>query len=214
LNLKLATWNIHRCIGRDGVMSPERCAAVLKEINADIIALQEVESRPGHELDALTLLATETRSRAIAGVTMVNAETHYGNALLTRLPVGEVRRHDLSVSGREPRGALNVAFDLEGLSLQVIATHLGLRPAERVVPLGTPVTRLTPGVCRCPPQTKLAGTCPLVCAGSRLDSSAPGLAEAGGASQSTGSRGLRSFAAYGRNRAVVIAGAGAMLQSP
>jgi endonuclease/exonuclease/phosphatase family metal-dependent hydrolase len=131
LNFKLATWNIHRCIGRDGVMSPERCAAVLKEIDADIIALQEVESRPGHELDALTLLATETRSRAIAGVTMVNAETHYGNALLTRLPVGEVRRHDLSVSGREPRGALNVAFELEGLSLQVIATHLGLRPAER-----------------------------------------------------------------------------------
>ena len=62
MHIKLATWNLHRCIGRDGVMSPERCAAVLKEIDADVIALQEVESRPGHEQDALAYLARETGS--------------------------------------------------------------------------------------------------------------------------------------------------------
>ncbi len=129
--MKLATWNIHRCIGRDGVMSPERCAAVLQEIDADVIALQEVESRPGHELDVLTYLARETASDAIPGMTMIEEDTHYGNALLTRLPIGDVRRHDLSVSGREPRTALDVELDLDRCRLQFIATHLGLRPAER-----------------------------------------------------------------------------------
>jgi len=113
------------------VQSPERCAAVLKEISADVIVLQEVESRPGHELDALAYLAQETGSSAIAGATMMLEDAHYGNALLTRLPVGEVRRHDLGVSGREPRAALDVDFELDGCKLQLLATHLGLRPAER-----------------------------------------------------------------------------------
>ena len=129
--MKLATWNIHRCIGRDGEKSPERCAAVLQEIDADVIALQELESRPGHELDVLAYLAREAGARAIAGSTMIEQDAHYGNALLTRLPVRVVRRHDLSVSGREPRGALDVDLDLDGSRLQMIATHLGLRPAER-----------------------------------------------------------------------------------
>jgi len=128
---KLATWNLHRGIGRDGVMSPERCAAVLKEIDADAIALQEVEYSPGHELDVLAYLARETGYRAIAGVTMVREDAHYGNALLTRLQVGDVRRHDLSVRGREPRAALDVDFESDQCRVQLIATHLGLHPAER-----------------------------------------------------------------------------------
>lgn len=128
---RLATWNLHRGIGRDGVMSPERCAAVLKEIDADVIALQEVESRPGHELDVLAYLARETGCRAIAGMTMVREDNHYGNALLTRLPVSSVRRHDLSVRGREPRAALDVDLGSDQHRIQLITTHLGLHPAER-----------------------------------------------------------------------------------
>lgn len=133
MQIKLASWNIRRCIGRDGVQSPERCAAVLQEIDADVIVLQEVESRPGHELDALAYLAQETGSSAIAGTTMMleDEDAHYGNAVLTRLPVTEVRRHDLGVSGREPRAALDVDLDVDRCRLQLLATHLGLRPAER-----------------------------------------------------------------------------------
>jgi len=134
--MKLATWNIHRCIGRDGAMSPERCAAVLREIDADVIALQEVESRPGHALDVLAYLAGEAGCQSIAGVTMQREDAHYGNAVLTRLPVRSVRRHDLSVHAREPRGALELDFDTNGYALQLVATHLGLQPAERREQIG------------------------------------------------------------------------------
>ena len=112
-------------------MSASRIAAVLSEIDADVVALQEVPSMPDDLADALTYLSQEVGARAILGVTMLRDEARYGNALLTRLPVQEVRRHDLSVPGREPRGALDVDVLCDGRMVQVIATHLGLRPGER-----------------------------------------------------------------------------------
>lgn len=131
LRFRLASWNIHRCIGADGVMSRSRCAQVLQEIDADIVVLQEVESTPGRTEDVLEYFAAKTASRAVAGPTMVSGDAHYGNALLTRIPLEAVRRHDISVAGREPRGALDVDLRLGGASIQLVATHLGLRPSER-----------------------------------------------------------------------------------
>lgn len=40
--LRVVTYNIHKCRGLDGRVRPERIAGVLGELNADIIALQEV----------------------------------------------------------------------------------------------------------------------------------------------------------------------------
>lgn len=131
MKIKLVSWNLHRCIGGDGVQSVERCAAVLQEIDADWMVLQEVESRTGHELDALNYLAQATQSTALAGHTMKLGDSDYGNAVLTRLPYQDVRSHDLSVTGREPRKAMDVSFTLEGVRIQLVATHLGLRPSER-----------------------------------------------------------------------------------
>ena len=42
-----------------------------------------------------------------------------------------MRRHDLSVPGCEPRAALDVDFESSGYRMQLVATHLGLRLAER-----------------------------------------------------------------------------------
>lgn len=69
--------------------------------------------------------------KAIHGITLNRASGQYGNAMLTRLPVGEVTRQDLSFRRREPRGALHVRFTLDGLDLNVTATHFGLQSAER-----------------------------------------------------------------------------------
>jgi endonuclease/exonuclease/phosphatase family metal-dependent hydrolase len=55
----------------------------------------------------------------------------FGNALLTRHPIVEVHRIDLSMELREPRGALAATIDAGGTPLHVLATHLGLRIHER-----------------------------------------------------------------------------------
>ena len=131
MKIKLVSWNLHRCIGADGVQSVERCADVLQEINADLIVLQEVESRTGHEFDALNHLALATQCTAIAGNTMKLGDNDYSNAVLTKFAYQSVKSHDLSFKNREPRKAMDISFELAGSRLQLIATHLGLRPAER-----------------------------------------------------------------------------------
>jgi len=129
--LRVATYNIHRCVGRDGKKDPTRIAAVLREIGADIIALQEVSSVPGHTTDVLALFAKATNSEAIQGFTLQDRHSHYGNALLTRQTVTRIKRFNISVPGREPRGVIDVVLVLEGRTVQLLATHLGLLPSER-----------------------------------------------------------------------------------
>lgn len=129
--LRLATWNIHRGIGRDGVQNLRRIALVIGEINPDLIGLQEVEQRAGESGDEAWSLKTLTGMELVVGPTMRHETDEYGNALLTRLPVLEVERYDLSVRHREPRGLLIAHLDWRGERLQVAVTHLGLRPGER-----------------------------------------------------------------------------------
>ena len=64
--LRIATWNVHSCIGIDGRHSPDRVRRLTRSIGADIVALQEVDSRVNgrdgfEELgDALGLRAVAT----------------------------------------------------------------------------------------------------------------------------------------------------------
>jgi endonuclease/exonuclease/phosphatase family metal-dependent hydrolase len=131
--LRVGSYNIHRCVGGDGRCDPERVARVIREIDCDPLGLQEVDNSPGPTPASLQLdfLARATGMSAIAGLRIVRHMGHYGNALLTRRRVLGVRRHDLSFSWREPRGALDVDLDIEGLMTRVIVTHLGLTPGER-----------------------------------------------------------------------------------
>jgi len=98
--------------------------------NADVIALQEVEilrDRPG----LLDYFCEDSSWTAIHGPTLERTSADYGNALLTSLPVQSVSRVDISQPGREPRGALDAVLRVGQANLRVLATHLGLKPAER-----------------------------------------------------------------------------------
>jgi endonuclease/exonuclease/phosphatase family metal-dependent hydrolase len=129
--LTVATYNVHRCVGRDGQRNTARVLGVLRELDADVVALQELEWRPAAALDLLADFAHALGCQGIAGPTLLKSDGHYGNAVLTRLPVRTVDRVDLSVPGREPRGALDLMLEAPRGALRVIATHLGLAPAER-----------------------------------------------------------------------------------
>ena len=128
--VRIASYNTHGGVGRDGHFVPKRIAEVLKEIDADIVALQEVESR-STGFDMLAYLAGETGFEAIAGPTLLRRGADYGNGLLTRFKVLSIQRLDLCVERCEPRGALDVELDCGGTPMRVLATHLGLRPYER-----------------------------------------------------------------------------------
>lgn len=129
--LRVATWNIHAGIGADGRYDASRIVDVLKEMRADIVALQEVASAEAHS-DFLRDLEHATGYHVVAGLLRQRHGTDFGNAVLSRYPVKSVSHLDLAVGHYEPRGALDVCIDI-GVRplLRVIATHLGLRPHER-----------------------------------------------------------------------------------
>lgn len=118
-------------VGLDGQRDLERTARVITQIFPDLIGLQEVDNHIGTHGNDLERLATLTGMTAVAGPTMQRETGDYGNALLTKLPILAVERHDLSVKQREPRGLLIVYLDWLGEELKIAVTHLGLRSAER-----------------------------------------------------------------------------------
>lgn len=127
--IKLASYNIHGGIGADGRYDPARVLEVLRELQADAIALQEVQTgAQGREI--LAYLAAETGLHPVAGPTQLRESGHYGNALLVRWPALAEQRLDLSFRRCEPRGALSITVACPG-RLQIVTTHLGLWPGER-----------------------------------------------------------------------------------
>lgn len=129
--LRLATWNIHAAVGSDGRFMPSRIADVLHEIDADIVALQEVPLGGRHWPNVLTLLAQATCCVGVEGRSFSVGGRCLGNAILSRYPVVATRRIDLSFGSREPRGALDADIFCHGHRLRVVAIHLGLQASER-----------------------------------------------------------------------------------
>jgi phospholipase D1/2 len=128
--ISVASYNIHQCLGTDDRKDPERTIRVLAELDAKLIGLQEVHSTfiESPQLDTLT---QTTGLHVIPGPTMHRSDGHYGNVLLTAYSPLTVRPIDLSFPGREPRGAIDAELDIQGRSVRVIVTHLGLNARER-----------------------------------------------------------------------------------
>lgn len=124
--LTIVTYNIHAGVGRDRRVDPARIVDIVQEMGADVVALQEV-----HGMAVLQRLATAGGFATVAGPTLLRGGRHYGNAVLTGLPVKRVDRVDLSLPRREPRGALDVSLDTGVGDLRLMVTHLGLGPGER-----------------------------------------------------------------------------------
>lgn len=135
--LKLASWNIHRCIGLDRAYRPDRIASVLEGIDADVVLLQEVDSSllTGDGRDQLTFIAECTGMNFVMGPTLERDYGAYGNALLSRHPIRYFDTYDLSYSRYEPRGALAAGIEIAGLHLRAVNVHLGLKYWERAFQL-------------------------------------------------------------------------------
>lgn len=131
--LRIASYNIHRAIGSDRRRDPARIAAVIDELRADVVGLQEVDWHIDENLHEpqSEYLAHLPGYQAVAGPNISDHRGHYGNLLLTRLPIRRVRQIDLSEPRREARGAIDVDLDVYGKNVRVIVTHFGLAIRER-----------------------------------------------------------------------------------
>ena len=128
---RILTWNIHRGIGLDLRYDLDRIIAAIQPHDPDIVALQEVDSR-GHEPTALPLnkLKQVLGSHAAEARTIVAPDGHYGHVLISRWPMHDVNIHELHVSRRETRCAIEATIESPFGYIRVIAAHLGLRPNE------------------------------------------------------------------------------------
>jgi endonuclease/exonuclease/phosphatase family metal-dependent hydrolase len=130
--LRVATYNVHGCVGTDGRHDPDRVAAVVAELDADIVALEEFTYAASVAIETRQPVELVLQGYECAlGPTRQVAARCFGNALLTRHPIREVHRLDLSLDGREPRGAVAVTVEVRGTPVHVLGTHLGLRVRER-----------------------------------------------------------------------------------
>ena len=126
MNFTVASYNIHKCAGLDGRVDLDRIADVIREIDADLIGVQEV-FRP-QALGLAERLGVEVEM----GPTRERDGHPYGNAILTRLEVRGSRTFDLSRPDREPRGGIRLDLALaDGLLLHLFNVHFGLKIRER-----------------------------------------------------------------------------------
>jgi endonuclease/exonuclease/phosphatase family metal-dependent hydrolase len=134
MRLRVVTYNIHRCRGLDRRVRPARIVEVLREIDADIIALQEVLSFHGAsiEKDQARYIAQDLKMTCAVGGTRIHKGGIYGNVVLSRLPLLETRNYDISVRGREQRGCMRADISASGIGLlHVFNVHLGTAFLER-----------------------------------------------------------------------------------
>jgi endonuclease/exonuclease/phosphatase family metal-dependent hydrolase len=136
----IASYNIHKGAGLDRRVDLDRIADVMREIDADLVGVQEV-FRP-QALELAELLGFQVAM----GPIRERDGLPYGNAVLTRLPIRGSRTFDLSRPDREPRGGIRLDLGIpnggipnggipngdagDGL-LHVFNVHFGLKIRER-----------------------------------------------------------------------------------
>jgi len=133
--LRLATWNIHKGIGTDRRYEIERTMAVLAEIDADVVCLQEVDElvpRSSFHRQA-RLIADALGYRHVAvGLNVHVRGGHYGNVTLSRWPVKDTHNVDLTIRPKKRRGGLVTrVLAPDGRPWVIGNVHLGLLHLER-----------------------------------------------------------------------------------
>jgi len=133
MRVRIATYNVHKCRGLDRRTSPERIGEVIRELDADVIAIQEIldvrDHGPYDQARRIGELLHEYRwcfgaNRELRGGA-------YGNMTLTRLPFGTCQNYDITWRKRERRGCLRTDIQVGESLLHIFNVHLGTSFVER-----------------------------------------------------------------------------------
>jgi endonuclease/exonuclease/phosphatase family metal-dependent hydrolase len=131
VDLRIATYNIHRCRGMDRRTIPSRVAEVIRDLNADVIALQEViGAGPNGAGQAEEIGAALGMGWVMASVRHLRSHL-FGNVVLSRFPIVHHSQYDLSWRTCEARACQRADLDIGGHALHVYNVHLGTAVLER-----------------------------------------------------------------------------------
>ena len=141
--LRLVVWNIRHGRGTDDEVDLDRIAEVLRALDADVIALQEVDDRTERTggVDQVSVLAEALRYEGFHGPHRPYQGGFYGNALLTRLPVLTQQTHAIPPASGSALAVHELVVALppangdrsvRGLPVSVFSVHLAGSPDERM----------------------------------------------------------------------------------
>ncbi|MCZ8324543.1 MAG: endonuclease/exonuclease/phosphatase family protein [Sphingomonadaceae bacterium] len=137
MQLTFASYNIHKAVGTDRRRDPDRILAVLREIDADVIALQEADRRIGRRESVLPRETIEDYTPWVPVPLNHRPDSlgWHGNALLVRKGIAVIEAGVVPLPTLEPRGAVRADLLIEGQRLRVVGMHLdlsGLRRRQQV----------------------------------------------------------------------------------
>jgi endonuclease/exonuclease/phosphatase family metal-dependent hydrolase len=126
--LKVATYNVRKCIGTDRRRDPARVLDVLAEVDADIVALQEADRRFGQRASAIPhhMFLENSAYAPVELAGRAHGIGWHGNAILVRRGIEVRHAEPLVIPTLEPRGAVVAELRVDGRSLRILGVHLDL----------------------------------------------------------------------------------------
>lgn len=133
MQITFASYNIHKAVGLDRRRDPERILNVLREVNADVVALQEVDRRYGRRMAVLPLDAIRSGTDYVPVPLSMKPDSlgWHGNAILARKGIDLVEAAAVPLPMLEPRGAIRADLVIEGRRFRVVGMHLDLSGLRR-----------------------------------------------------------------------------------
>jgi endonuclease/exonuclease/phosphatase family metal-dependent hydrolase len=126
MTFRIATYNVHKCKGMDWRVSSARVADVIRDLDADIVATQEVLLSQAEDISCRIGVPF------LFGAARRHAGEPYGNALFTKFTVKSHVSHEITVPGREPRQCLHAwLHSPTGVGVHFFAVHFGTSFLER-----------------------------------------------------------------------------------
>lgn len=135
MELQFVTYNIHKAIGNDRRYRPERIVEILRELDADVFALQEVDydAPRSRNQDLAKIIAEELGYHYSLGLNVKLSQGAYGNATLSKYPIVGTRNMNITWGIKKRRGCLVAQIRLpDDREIVVFNIHLGLAAFERM----------------------------------------------------------------------------------